>query len=79
MLTSRSVKVLLGIKNGSLGGGSTLNTVPSLVLPSIVRTHPEGENTAESLEREIERDTLVELGALLGGKRVGREDRQTLT
>lgn len=70
MLTSRSVKVLLGIENSSLSGGSTFFSVPSLVLPSVVGAHAKGKRKAESLESDIEGDTLGELWPLLCRERV---------
>lgn len=71
--------MLLGVENGSLGRRSTFLSVPSLVLPSVVRAHSEGERKAEGLERDVERDTLGEFGALLGREGVRGENGQTLT
>ena len=78
MPTWSEIEFLDNIEPFSLCPGP-FNSVPTLVLPSEVGAHRQGEREAESLKGDIEGDTLGELGSLARREGVGCQDRQTLT
>ena len=66
------------VEHGPFNRTSSFDPVSPLVFRSVVKSHSDTDAETQSLEGQVQCDTLVETRSFVTGERVGREDRQTL-
>lgn len=66
------------VEHGAFSRTSSFDPVATLVFRSVVESHSDTDAETQSLEGQVQGDTLVEPRSFVTGERVGRQDRQTL-